>query len=229
MYSKRLLVALTAIFALFILAGCGGLSSVNEEDYYPRFEIKADKVSHSIFRYYTDVKECENNLETFKNKGDYYEDLLSVTRDDPLGDGTIEKAVSERDCKINIDTHIYLNVLDDNITRNNELFDKVFGYQGGKSESVFVTKYFSENDAIDYIETYIKLLEKQGFRKQLTSYVPWFQTIREWLNDVEWVKSDFVTGTTYYWNYAIEWEYGDDYTDKKAVGLLVDWRYHNYR
>jgi hypothetical protein len=226
MCSKRLLAALTAIFALFVLTGCGNepIASVNEEDYYPRFEVKADNVSHSIFRDYANAKECENDLDAFKNKGDYYEDLLRVTRDDPLGDGTIEIAEISKDCYSY--SHIYLNILDDNITRNNELFEKIFGYKGGELTDVFVTKRFSENDAIDYIETYIKLLEKQGFKKQLTSYFPWKQTVSEWLNDVEWVKSDFATGTKYYWNYSIEWGYGDDYTDKKVVGLSVYWHYN---
>jgi hypothetical protein len=202
MCSKRLLEALTAIFALFVLAGCGGLSSVNEEDYYPRFEIKADNISHDVYRD-TDVKECENDLEAFKNKGDYYEDLYSVTRDNPLGDGAIEKAETSKDCYSY--SHIYLNILGDNITRNNELFEKVFGYKGGKLREVYVTKYFSENSVISYFETYGKLLEQQGFKK---------------LGHNFWEKKDYKGGIIVY-----EWIY-DISGDSQSPHISATWNYH---
>jgi hypothetical protein len=234
MYGKRLLAALTAIFALFVLTGCGNepIASVNEEDYYPRFEIKADNISHNAYVKYADVEECEYDVEAFKSKGPYditdfsLRDTTTYGRNDPLGDGAIEKAELKRSftstltsviTSIRCQNDMTLSVLDDNIARDNELFDKVFGYKKGELAEVYVVKYYSGDDAANYVETYINLLEKQGFKKKGSTYTLWGQTTYE---QRTWTKKDSDTDIEYEWGYDI---------DENSKNVIASWDYHNFR
>jgi hypothetical protein len=206
MYGKKMLATLMALFAMFALTGCrdGTISSVNEEDYYPHFEIKADKISHFATKLYTDFKDCESDAEVFKSKGAYEIIHYSpdiIVRYNPLSEeSAIEKArlKSEYGSSLTFDpfdpsmydnrNHMSIDVLGDSVTRNNELFEKIFGYESNKIILLRVEKCFSENN-ISYFETYGKLLEQQGYEKSE--------------HNNEWGKKNFITGIEYWWGYYI--------------------------
>jgi hypothetical protein len=179
MYCKRFLTALTAAFVLFVLTGCGygTISSVDEEAYFPHFEAKADNVSH----YAGGIK---NDAEVFKSKGDYDVDGYNhiITRYDPLGDGTIEKA------KMKPRNFVQLNILGDDIARDDELFNEIFGLEDEEFQEIKVTKRFSGDDK-GYFNTYSRLLEEQGFEEKSKNL---------------WSKYDDATQIELSWNYFVD-------------------------
>jgi hypothetical protein len=154
----------TATFTLFVLTGCGNygdISSVDEEDYFPRFELKADKIYHEVIELCIGFKSCDKNEEAFKSKGAYEITHYSpdtFVRYDPLGDGVIEKVELLSGSTMRLETS------GDNVKRDNELFEKVFGYNGGILFEVSVEKHFAGDD-ISYFETYIESLKQDGFEQ----------------------------------------------------------------
>jgi hypothetical protein len=199
MRGKRFLTMFTATFTLFVLAGCGygTISSVNEEDYFPHFEVKADKIYHSITKLCIGFKNCDKDEEAFKSKGAYEITHYSpdtFVRYDPLGDGVIEKAElisdyssSSHGLNDNDEKLLSLDILGDNIKRDNELFEKVFGHDGGTFLELHVEKHFPMSD-ISYFEAYGELLERQGFEK-----------MRNW-----WGKSQSnIMSNVYGWCYVV--------------------------
>jgi hypothetical protein len=111
-------------------------------------------------------------------------------RDDPLGDGRIKRAGMIQGGGSVIFNSIIVDT-NDNITRDNKLFEEIFGYEGGAFKSVYITKYFANKSVIDYFETYGKLLEKQGFLKIFSS---------------AWRKIDFKNNIILSWYYSVKGE-----------------------
>ncbi|MDR0761461.1 MAG: hypothetical protein LBF13_00275 [Campylobacteraceae bacterium] len=217
MYGKRLLVTLMAIFMLFVLAGCnyGTISSVDEEDYFPHFKLKADKIYHNATRICTDFKDCEKEMETFKSSGAY--DVISysqniVAKYNPLEDGIIEKAQLKSEYNDllnrlnpfdydNLNT-MSLDILGDDITRDNKLFEKIFGYEIEKLVLLRVDKHFLSNN-ITYFETYGKLLEKEGFKKAYSPivYARGYPSLSGY--PYVWYKQSTIISNMYWWTYKV--------------------------
>ncbi|MDR3177402.1 MAG: hypothetical protein LBT96_00305 [Campylobacteraceae bacterium] len=169
----------------------GALTSVNEWDYFPKFDVQADGVSHSITRFYKSEAEQIDDINTFKNKGNYTENSASVSfyRIYPLGKNrAIDIAsVHPRMIRVNgYETMINISgIHDETIVRDNALFEKIFGYKGGTLVSVFGVKYFKRNITAK-LQQYAVLLEQQGFKKSGTR---------------QWRKVDSDNNRMYTWNY----------------------------
>jgi PAS domain S-box-containing protein len=126
-------------------------------------------------------------------------------RDDPLGDGRIKRAGMIQGGGSVIFNSIIVDT-NDNITRDNKLFEEIFGYKSGELTSVSVTKYFSDKSVIDYFETYGKLLEQQGFKEVRSEF---------------WRKIDYKNGIIYSWSYTVE-------GDGKSPLMSASWEYEPY-
>ncbi|MDR3177419.1 MAG: hypothetical protein LBT96_00390 [Campylobacteraceae bacterium] len=182
----------------------GALTSVNEWDYFPKFDMHADGVSHSITRFYKSETEQIDDINTFKNKGSYTENTASVDfyRLYPLGKNkAIESALVEPRMirEGYYETLMNIQGMSGEITvRDNALFEKILGYKNGALKDVGVAKYFRK-DITAKLQQYASLLEQQGFKKS---------GIRQWR------KVDSDNNRMYTW----------DYDNAAKQSTTVSWR-----
>jgi hypothetical protein len=227
MYSKRVFTLLTTLFAAFVLTACEGgrgygdnggsttsgkknLTSVREFDYFPRFNEVADNITHTIMRSYKSETEQSNNVNAFKDKGNWRTSQDIIFRDNPYG--IVRLAYMRPAAPLlqgNYPIAMVLEIpLGDLIDRNNTLFENIFGYEEGTLISVIVQKFF-KRDVTTQLKEYGDSLEKNyGFKKA---------------NARQWVKNDLKdSGVTYIFTYT-EAIYDYDYNPVR-ISQLVEWR-----
>ncbi|MDR1554807.1 MAG: hypothetical protein LBS39_02125 [Campylobacteraceae bacterium] len=153
MYGKKVFATLVAFVCLFGLTGCGGGGgggngglSIHEYDYFPELNIPTVKVKHDIQRIYRDINEANDFVNDFKAKGPYSVYSNLTTRTDPMNDrGPIVKATMLPLYLIDycdISTGIEINGTD-TITRDDDLFEVIFGDTNAPISAVYVTKEYS--------------------------------------------------------------------------------------
>jgi hypothetical protein len=227
MYSKRVFTLLTTLFIAFVLTACGGgggygdnggsttsgkknLTSVREFDYFPRFNEVADNITHIIQRSYKSEAERSDDVNAFKDKGNYRTSQGIIFRDNPYG--IVRKAYMSPStsclqgvlCPITMVLEIPLGDL---IDRNNTLFENIFGYEEGTLVSILVRKFF-ERDITPQLKEYGALLEKNyGFKKV---------SARQWMKDD--LKDSGVTYTFLYTEAIYDYDY-----NPVRISQLVEW------
>jgi hypothetical protein len=171
----------------------GVLTSVNESDYFPKFDVKADGFTHIITRYYKSEAEQIDDINAFKNKGSYTENSASTTfyRLHPLSkNGAITGASAHQEMirEGYYETMMGLSgISGETIARDNALFEKIFGYKNGALKEVDISRYFFKNITAK-LQQYAALLEKEGFKKSGAR---------------EWRKVDTDNNRMYTWNYDV--------------------------
>jgi hypothetical protein len=166
---EKLLQSFTAILVIGFLVGCGGRGSgegsgwgsgegsglsIQEYDYFPKLDIPAVSIEHSIQRRFDNADDATNFINNFKSKGSYYTDYVGsnvIIRNDPLNDSLITRAtVSTYPIALNT---VYTDILIektnplmvniDTISRNNELFKMIFGHTDAPITYVQVEKKYT--------------------------------------------------------------------------------------
>ncbi|MDR3178216.1 MAG: hypothetical protein LBT96_04450 [Campylobacteraceae bacterium] len=228
MHSKTVFKVLTALFMLFVLTGCGGkggedvdsssvngggLASVSEWDHFPKLNIQVDNdfISHDITRFYKSETEHSDDVNAFKNKGNYT--ISSATKDKGF---YRRNPPSKNKAKIDVTaavpamiegTTIMLisGTFDKSTVRDNALFKELLGYKSGVLTRVYVARDFKK-DVTAELKRYAALLEQHGFKKVSTS--PW---------TVEWKKVDTANNRKY------SWYYNDAQTTRDTTSQMAIW------
>ncbi|MDR1554810.1 MAG: hypothetical protein LBS39_02140 [Campylobacteraceae bacterium] len=211
MYGKKVFATLVALFCLFSLSGCGGGKgsgigggggdvrsnvglSIHEYDYFPELNIPTVKVNHDIQRIYRDINEANVFVNDFKAKGPYSVYMDLITRKDPMSDGgsIVEAAMFPL---LIIEYYDILMSIEingtDTITRDDDLFEVIFGDTNAPILAVYATKEYLGDQTAQF-EAYSNSLESLGFYKASTRL---------------WMKQDLNQDIAWSWGYNIISEY----------------------
>ncbi|MDR2341608.1 MAG: hypothetical protein LBD84_01010 [Campylobacteraceae bacterium] len=197
MHSKKIFGILVALFALMISVGFGldrfgnfetDLKYVNEKKHFPEFKEQADEIQHLITRLYNSKDDYKYDEKNFKNK--YQNKLKSffigfkVDNPNPQIQAIKEISLTPHD---DVYATFYIVASGDTLERNDELFQKVFGYKKGIVSNLIVVKNFSRN-ITDKLKEYSELLKTKGFEK--SEIIP-----------NTWVKKNNSGKVTHTWNF----------------------------
>jgi hypothetical protein len=165
----------------------GALTSVNEWDYFPKFDVKDDNsyIGHDTLRYYKSEAEQMSDVEAFKNKGSYTENsgfYRALNKKTALEQAWITPRMLKEGYYATV---VSLTTLGEAAVVDNALFEKVFGYKGGTLIDISVSKFFKK-DITAKLQQYSALLEQQGFKKS---------------NTKQWRKVDTDNNRIYTWSY----------------------------
>jgi hypothetical protein len=191
---KKLLFSLTVVLVIGFFVGCSGGGGgdtdtpfgglyINENSYFPPFNVATTEVHHLISRFYENKNDRDSAVEDFQDKGAYLIYMNQTRRDNPLSN-VVLAFTQIYSTSYDIGMEIRINGAD--IVRNDGLFETIFGDTDAPIINVRVDKIFA-SDITSQLNTYGNSLEGNGFNP---------------ISDRHWQKQDLTNHIIYAWSYT---------------------------
>jgi len=191
---KKVLWSLTVVLVVGFFVSCSGGRGgdtdtpfeglyINENSYFPPFNVATTKVHHLILRFYQNTSDRDSAVKDFQDKGTYLTYSNATIRYNPLSD-IAQASTLIYSTSYDIGMEIRINGAD--IVRNDELFETIFGDTDAPIINVSVDKFFA-SDITSQLNTYGSSLEGNGFNP---------------ISDRHWQKQDLTNHIIYEWSYT---------------------------